>query len=304
MNISVFDGFIKAVAQKDLGVYGIHLFKEGQGSAQHRFRSDERVHLFSGSKAFMSMAVGIAESEGLFSLDDGALSFFPQFADSAAPGSEKISLKNLLQMQSGHSKELFFTDEDTHEHFRDWAELFFSLPLESLPGTEFLYDNGCTYILSRVVEAVSGHSLRNYLIPKLFNPLGIFNPQWHTCPGGHSLGAVGLYLKTEEFARLGMLLLNRGEWKGRKIIPVDYIERAAEDTVRAKGFDDRECNQGYGYQLWRCSVPGAFRADGKYGQYCIVLPAQRAVVTITAHNEGNAFDILRAVWDEMLPKII
>lgn len=303
MNISVLDGFIKTVEEKELGVYGVHLYKDGGGSAQYRFRSDERVHLFSGSKAFVSMAAGIAEKEGLFSLDDSALSFFPQFVQSATPGAEEISLKNLLQMQSGHSTPLFFTDENTHEHFRDWAELFFSIPLSVPPGTGFLYDNGCAYILSRIVEAVSGHSLRNYLMPRLFLPLEIFNPQWHTCPGGHSLGAIGLYLTTEEFSRLGILLLNNGLWNEKRIIPENYIKRASNDTVAAKGFTDKENFQGYGYQLWRCTALGAFRADGKYGQYSVVLPMQRAVVTITAHNENNAYDILRAVWKTILPRI-
>jgi CubicO group peptidase (beta-lactamase class C family) len=301
MNTEILDTFM-AVANR-LGVYGIHLYQEGRGSTERRLRSNERVHLFSGSKAFTSMAVGIAAEEKRLSLTDTALSFFPQFRDIAAEGAEAITVTDLLQMRAGHENTLFTTVEAPHEPNRDWAEAFFRRPLIHPAGTVFLYDNGCTYMLSRIVEAVSGQTLRDYLMPRLFSPLGISNPQWHTCPGGHTLGAIGLYLTTEEFSRLGILLLQEGRWEDKQIVPASYIRLAATDLVEAQGFPDAENRQGYGYQLWRCTVSGAYRADGKYGQYAIVLPDRRAVVTVTAHNEQNANDILRAVWREVLPRL-
>ena len=158
-------------------------------------------------------------------------------------------------------------------------------------------------MLSRIIEKVSGHTLRDYLMPRLFDPLDIFNPQWHECPKGHTLGAVGLYLKCEEFSRLGRLMLNKGMWEGQRLVPENYIERAWNDTVEVCGFSDSENNEGYGYQLWRCTVSGAYRVDGKYGQYSIVLPEKQAVVTVISHNENNANDILRAIWNEILPEI-
>lgn len=304
MNAAILEAFKTAVGEQRLGVYGIHVYREGEGSVQHLFRCNEREHLFSGSKAFTSMAVGIAAGEGRFSLDDTAISFFPQFASSAAPGSGAITVKNLLQMQAGHAESLFCTEEEFQERTRDWAGFFFSKPLVNKPGSVFLYDNGCSYILSRIIEAVSGQTLRDYLMPRFFTPLDIFNPQWHTCPGGHSMGAIGLYLTTEEFSRLGILLLQDGRWEDRQIVPEAYVRRASGDLVPVgRDFGDEENWQGYGYQLWRCTVPGAFRADGKYGQYSIVFPDRRAVVTVTAHNEGVANDILRAVYGEVLPRL-
>jgi CubicO group peptidase (beta-lactamase class C family) len=302
MNAEILDTFVSAARDAQLGVYGIHLYRERRGSVERRMRSNERVHLFSGSKAFTSMAVGIAAAEGRFSLGDSALSFFPQFRDTAAEGADAITIKDLLQMRVGHAQSLFTTFEESHERTRDWAEVFFAVPQAHPAGTAFLYDNGCTYMLSRIVEAVSGETLRDYLMPRLFRPMELFNPQWHTCPGGHSMGAIGLYLNTEEFSRLGVLLLQEGRWGDRQVVPGDYIRMAAGDLVQTAGFDDPE-NQGYGYQLWRCTAEGAYRADGKYGQYSIVLPGCRAVVTITAHNEKCANDILRAVWTEVLPRL-
>lgn len=302
MRETIFDGFKKAVISENLGIYGIHAYKVGKGSAQLRFRDDEQVHLYSGSKAFTSMAVGIAESEGLLDLNGKALDFFPDFRSKSSPGSERIRLLDLLQMRSGYMTSLFSTDAPPEAREKDWAELFFARDMDGNTGESFFYDNGCTYVLSRVIEAASGQTLRDYLIPRLFEPLDIFNPQWHTCPGGHSLGAIGLHLTTEEFSRLGILMLQGGYWKGRQLVPEKYLRAAAEDTVTGD-FTDDENRQGYGYQLWRCTVPGAYRADGKYGQYSIVLPRQEAVVTVTAHNERCANDILRAVWKEVLPSL-
>lgn len=302
MNAEILDAFAAATRDAQLGVYGICLYREGRGSMERRMRGNERVHLFSGSKAFTSMAVGIAAGEGRLSLSDSALAFFPRYRDIAAEGADAITIKDLLQMRAGHGQSLFTTFEESHERSRDWAEVFFAAPQVHPAGTAFLYDNGCTYMLSRIVEAVSGETLRDYLMPRFFGPLDIFNPQWHTCPGGHSLGAIGLYLNTEEFSRLGILLLQEGRWGDRQVVPGDYIRMAAGDLVGTADFDDPE-NQGYGYQLWRCTVEDAYRADGKYGQYSIVLPGRRAVITVTAHNEKNANDILRAVWTEVLPRM-
>ncbi|SDN53731.1 serine hydrolase domain-containing protein [Acetanaerobacterium elongatum] len=303
MNEAIFEGFIKSNAQNNLNVYGIHVYSKTLGSAAHHFRAQERVHLFSGSKAFTSMAVGIAAGEGRLGLSDKIIDYFPQYRDIAAPGAEQITVKDLLQMRVGHDKSLFTTLEESHEHKLDWAELFFHTPMAHEAGTAYLYDNGSSYMLSRVVEAVSGQNLREYLMPRFFAPLDIFNPQWHTCPGGHSLGAFGLFLNTEEFSRLGILLLNNGRWQDKQIVPEKYLRLAINDTVTTAGFDDIENKQGYGYQLWRCTVKDAYRADGKYGQYSIVLPDRQAVVTVTAHNEVLANDILRAVWSEILPSL-
>ncbi len=303
MNASIFDTFITANDSQRLDVYGIHLYAEGAGSIEHRFRSNERVHLFSGSKAFTSMAVGIAADEGRLALTDKIIAFFPQYRDIAAEGADKIMVKDLLQMRVGHAQPLFTTFEESHERTMDWAELFFRTPMAHPAGDSYLYDNGSSYMLSRIVEAVSGQTLRDFLMPRLFTPLDIFNPQWHTCPHGHSLGAIGLYLTTEEFSRLGILMLNQGILNGRQLVSKDYLRLASSDLVTVQGFEDAENRQGYGYQLWRCTISNSYRADGKYGQYSIALPDYRAVVTVTAHNEHNANDILRAIWREILPRL-
>lgn len=297
---SMLDAICNQGWAQQFGVYGIHIYHKGE-SKQRLFRDLERVPLYSGSKTYTAMAVGIAEAEGLLSLQDKAIDFFPDVQPSAQAESGNITVLDLLQMRAGHGASLFTTDEWLWEQKQDWAEMFFQLPMATEPGSTFVYDNGCSYMLSRIVETVSGETLRDYLIPRLFTPMGIHHPQWHTCPHGHTLGAVGLYLTTEEFSRLGILMLQHGRWDQTQLVPAEYVGASINHTVTAEGFEDPENSQGYGYQLWRCTVPGAFRADGKYGQYCVVLPDIQSVITITAHNQICANDILRSIWKDLLP---
>lgn len=301
---SVLDSFRLRVAERDLAVYGVHLYVEGEGETEHRFRSDDRVHLWSASKTFTALAVGMCVAEGRLALADAVLDHFPEYAPAAAPGSGAITLRDLLHMASGKEYGMFQeTDEDVIDR-TDWAELYFAGEVSTTPGSHFFYANANTYMLGRVVEQVSGQVLRDYLVPRLFGPLGIRNPWWNTCPRGHNLGAYGLQLRTSELARMGRLLLQDGRWDDRELVPAEYVRAMHTDVIdTGQHFPDTESDSGYGYQVWRNTVPGTFRADGLYGQFSIVLPEQRAVVTTTSHNEHNANDIIRAVFADIVPRL-
>lgn len=291
-------GFRLRDAERHLGAYGVHVYAEGRGEVEHRFRSDDRVNLYSGSKTFTSLAVGIAADEGLLTLADPVAGFFPE-VDRVAAGAEAVTIRDLLHMASGNTFTWF---EPGQDQVRDRAAAFLASELVAGPGERFEYSNGCTYMLGRIVEKVSGQDLRDYLVPRIFDPLGIDNPQWLRCPLGYSLGASGLHLRTSEFARVGRLMLQGGAWDGEQLVPADYVAAMHSDVIATARRDvDPESALGYGYQVWLCSPDGAWRADGKYGQFSVVLPEQRAVVTITAHNELAANDLLRAAWEEILP---
>ena len=304
LSISLFDQFRLTCLERNLGVYGVHVYQDGRGEVELRFRADDRVHLWSASKTFTSLAIGMCEDEGRLDLADYVLDYFPEWMGVAAPGSKVIRMVDLLHMCSGKDFAMF---EETDAHVindTDWAELFFRSRVVTAPGTRFFYANACTYMLGRVVEKVSGQILRDYLMPRLFEPLDILNPWWNTCPRGHSLGAAGLQLTTSELARMGRLMLQGGYWEGYQLVPADYIDAMHTDFVPTyRHFDDDESDVGYGYQVWLNTTPGTWRADGMYGQFCIVLPGQRAVVTTTSHNERGANDIIRAVFADIVPKL-
>ena len=301
---SIFDQFRLTCSERHLGVYGVHLYQSGAGAIEHRFRSDDAVQIWSASKTFTSLAIGMCVDEGRLTLTDRLIDFFPEWATTAAPGSEDISLTDLLHMCCGKDYELF---QETDEHMlytTDWAELFFAGRMVTTPGTHFFYANAATYMLSRTVEKVSGQVLRDYLKGRLFEPLGILNPAWNTCPAGHTIGAWGLQLRTVELARLGRLLLQSGQWDSRQLVSPEYVRAMHTDVVDPAGhFQDEESNAGYGYQVWLNTTPGTWRADGMYGQFSIILPDQQAVVTTTSHNECTANDIIRAVFSDIVPRL-
>jgi CubicO group peptidase (beta-lactamase class C family) len=302
MRESILNQFRLTVLEQGFGVYGINVYRKGHGEVSHRWRADDKVCLYSGSKTFTSIAVGICRDEGLLKLTDTVLSFFPEHEAAASDRSDTITIRDLLHMASGKNVFNFSCDEEEMKT-KDWAGLFFADPMKCEAGSEFFYSNACTYMLSRIVEKVSGLTLRDYLLPRLFSPLGIFNPQWHTCPGGHTLGATGLYLTTGEFSKLGLLLLNGGVYEDTRIVSESYLKDAVTDIISNanSSYDPGESTKGYGYQLWLCSYKGAYRADGMYGQFSVVFPDKDAVVTVTSHEEYRANDILRAIYSDIIP---
>ena len=168
-------------------------------------------------------------------------------------------------------------------------------------------------MLSAIVQKVTGEKVVDYLNTRLFEPLHIDKPRWEESPQGINTGGWGLYLKTEDLAKMGQLLLQQGEWNGRQIIPADWVAEMSKKQVdsvnpgtrledaAAKGMttETSDWMQGYGYQMWRCR-PGCFRADGARGQYIIVVPDKSAVIAITS-NVADLQGELNLVWNNILP---
>jgi len=305
LDSSILTDFRMTCAERNLGVHGVHVYQQGAGEVAHFFQADERAELWSASKTYTSLAIGMCLAEGRFGLDDPVLEHFPEYAGIAAPGSDAIRVVDLLQMRSGKDfGELPSTTTEDEVAHTDWAELYFRAPQDTPPGSHFFYANGSTYMLSRLVEKTNGQVLRDYLMPRLFDPLGIINPWWNACPGGHSFGCYGLQLSLTEFAKLGRLLLQTGTWEGKPLVPAPYIDAMHTDVVPPAGhFEGDEWNVGYGYQVWQNQWPGSYRADGKYGQYCVVLPDRQAAVTVISHNETNTAGILTAVFKDIAQKL-
>lgn len=288
--------FKSTVLNNNLGVYGIHVYQNGITVAEYRFQSNDRVNLFSGSKTFVAIGIGIAIDEGLVKVDDYILNLFPEYKSIATTGSELIQLENLLMMTSGHNNEEFSFNNKI-----DRAELFFSTKIHTKPGKSFFYEDLCSYVLGRVVEKVSGVTLLKYLIPRLFKKLDIENPQWLTCQLGHTLGSTGLFLRTEEYSRIGILMLNNGVYNNQRVVSSDFILKMKTKNIDTSNKVDSESKNGYGYHILKNSIPNSYRADGMYGQICAVFENYNAVVTYTGHNEQSGKDALRAVYKDVLP---
>lgn len=252
--------------------------------------------LYSLSKSFTSTAVGLAVAEGKLKVDDEVLKFFPEDAPANPSANLKaMRVSDLLRMATGHQVE--------PERLPDqvWTKVFLSRPVPHKPGTHFLYNTSATYMLSAIVQKTTGKTVLDYLKPRLFDPLGIENPKWGTSPQGISLGGYGLSIKTEDIARFGQLYLQKGKWNGKEIVPVSWIDAATARQVSNGSNPKSDWEQGYGYQFWR-SRHGAYRGDGAFGQYCIVMPDQDAVVAITS-GVRDMQAVLNLVWDKLLPAL-
>ena len=257
------------------------------------------------SKTFTSMAIGFAIDEGLVKLDDRLVDFFPDLVpDDAGENLRNITVRDLLTMSCGHERE--HTDEIRYGEGEDWVEQFLAFPVEREPGTYFCYNTIGTYMLSAIITKVSGQKMVDYLEPRLWKPLGIDKPYWQECPLGRNYGGWGLYIKTEDMAKLGQTLLCGGKYQGRQVIPAAWVAEATKAQIdnRPEEYDpDNDPNpdwhQGYCYQMWRCRH-NSFRADGAYGQYIIVIPDKDAVIAITAEVRNMQTE-LSLVWDYLLP---
>jgi CubicO group peptidase (beta-lactamase class C family) len=267
------------------------------------YRPDLRHTLYSTSKSFTSTAVGFAVTEKLMSVDDRVVSFFPdQLPDTVSPFLSQMTVKDLLTMSAGQASDP--TGKITSSS-QNWVRDFLATPVLKEPGTEFLYNSMATFMLSAIVQKVTGEKIADYLRPRLFEPLGIQGYDWEESPEGINSGGWGLRVKTEDMAKFGQLYLQKGMWNGKQVIPAEWVEEAttfkidqAPDALpEVKSGSD--WMQGYCYQFWR-SRNNAFRADGAYGQYIIIMPEKDAVVAITCESPDMQ-DEINLVWDYILP---
>ncbi|MCL5279170.1 MAG: beta-lactamase family protein [Planctomycetes bacterium] len=270
-----------------------HMVAEGWWSP---YNAQSPHTLFSLSKSFTSTAVGLAIAEGKLRLDDPVLKFFPDRAPADPSGNLKaMRVSDLLRMSTGQQT------EPPRPADQPWTKAFLAHPVPFKPGTHFLYNTSGTYMLSAIVQKATGQTLLEYLRPRLFEPLGIEHPTWETSPEGISTGGYGLSVRTEDIARFGQLYLQKGRWQGRQLVPAAWIEAATARQTSNGSSPDSDWDQGYGYQFWRCRH-SAYRGDGAFGQYCIVLSEQDAVIAITS-GVRDMQAVLNLIWDKLLPAL-
>ncbi len=290
--------FVATVARRDLRLEGLHVHRRGREPVSHRWSRDERRDVFSVSKTFTSVAIGLARGEGRLDLDDPVLGHLPDLADTAADGAHTMTVRHLLSMRAGNELRWDYPDMDWPG---DPARAFLAAPLLAPPGTRYAYRGMVSYVLGRVLHAVSGSDLRDYLMPRLFDPLGIANPQWHRCPLGFPMAAVGLHLRTEEMSRLGQVLLDDGVHRGRQLVPADFVTLMR--TLTTPTGRDHPDNARYGLHCWPCSRDDAWRMDGIRGQFVVMLPRHDACLAVTADFDGPTTDILDAIWEDLVPAL-
>ena len=227
--------------------------------------------LYSASKTFTAAAVGLCVGDSLMSVNDQVAQYFldelPQeYSDTLL----SLTVENLLTMQSGLPVRYTQLRKDSVH----WARALLSQPFLAEPGSLFAYDSMDTYLLSAIVQRVSGKTVHELLKERIFGPLQIPKSSWELSPDSVSCGGWGLYLQLESMAKFGQLLLQNGRWNGEQLIPEWWVrDMMSQHAQNANG-------TGYGYQVWMTSMPGVVRIDGAYGQHVFIIPEQDMVVAI------------------------
>ena len=281
----------------------VMIMKHGEVLFEHWYNgaTPELPHaMWSVSKSFTAAAIGMCVDDGLIKVTDKVVDFFPdQLPEEQSEYLKAMTIDNLLTMNCGHEIEapirVVAAEVDT---VKNWVEMFLAHPVTKEPGTWYCYNSIGTFMLSAIVQKVTGQKVNDFLLERLWQPLHISQPEWWENPDGINCGGWGLHLKTEDMAKFGQLFLQKGQWNGQQLISEAWVGEQSRyhvpsvpagtrpDEVEAKGLTAENCSWllGYGYQMW-ISPQDSYRADGAFGQYIYVWPSQDAVITITASSQ-------------------
>ena len=295
---AVVTAFIEALEKNNPGCEAVALWQDGVLTLERRFTPDKPRCIYSHTKSFTAAAVGMAIDEGKLSLDDRLADRFPEYRDVITDGRMKtVTLRHLLTMSSGIGEGLLMMPHRAEgEGCPDYLAYFLSRPLKYTPGTRFCYSNADTHMAGWMVARAVGETLQGYLYRKLFVKLGIGYPGWEADPLGNAFGASGMYLSIRDMGKLGLLFLNDGVWNGERLLSSDWVREATRTQIPTG--EPTPWTSGYGYQFWIIEdLPGAYRADGAYGQLSVVLPEKHAVLSVQCGEENDTarfFPMFRA----------
>ena len=295
-----------AAANIDTEFHSFMFIRHGKVIAEgwwNPFASELKHTLYSTSKSFTSTAIGLAISENKLSLDDKLISFFPEYLpDAVSENLSNVKIRDLLSMTVGQPRESSSAEAG-------WVKAFLEVPVENEPGTIYRYSSLATYMLSAIVQKVTGEKVIDYLTPRLFTPLAINGADWETSPEGINTGGWGLRLKTEDLAKFGLLYLNKGEWNGKQILPKSWVEDATSvktyqnpSLTEAQRDSVNDSMQGYCYQFWRARN-NSYMANGAFGQFVLVMPEKDVVIILTAES-SDMWGELDMVWKYLYPGIM
>lgn len=288
-------------ATQNLDIKGMVIYQDGEEILHYQPETEKRQNQYSVTKSFTSTAVAFAVQENLFTMEDYVVDqFSDDLPDEVSDNMKRMKLKHLITMSMGFENPMLMGAMRPQMKEKDWVKFVLRANVIHEPGTVFQYNNAGPYLLGILVQRKAKCSLIEYLTPRLFEPLEIPVPECEKDPLGNTFGAGGLVLNVSELAKLGLLYLQEGEFNGKQLIKKEWIANATTAKIVAEG--DEEIGNEYAYLFW--TMPnGMYRADGKYGQYCIVIPQKNAVVTVNSMQIENEKDVLRAVVRTIIPQL-
>ena len=282
----------------------------GQAGGPHDFDAMTKHDMRSASKSVISLLVGIAIDRKLIAgADEPVVKFFPEYAGARTPGWNQVTLRHLLTMSSGMQwdENRGWNDPKNDEpHLGNEADpirYILSKPIAKPPDTLWTYNGGATDLLGSILERVSGKPLEAFAREVLFQPLGITDFEWKNYPkNGKIAPAAGLRVRPRDAAKIGQLMLNRGNWGGKSIVSPEWIAQSVRPRFQAIGYFSGLFFYGQQWWLGRSIVREQevkwIAAMGSGGQRIFIVPDRDLVVMTTSglyfepHQGDGALDML------------
>lgn len=278
--------FIKKV-EKIIELHGIVMIKNGRVivDAEWKPYSTARPHAVNSvTKTFIGIAIGLLYDKGLIHLDDKVIDFFPDIQiNSCNDTIRSMTVRNVLTMSMGQLTTPVLNND------RLWVSALLNNPITYTPGSKFHYDSLATYLLSAIYSRITHESVAEGLQRELFKPLNIRNAYFFNNKENITIGGLGLFIPTMGLAKTGYMLMNKGEFLGKRILSQEWCEmQLAKQIDNAPAFpvSKHESRQGYGFQCWHC-VNGGVRMSGLWGQMCLMMPQYDFVMAINARGSSS-----------------
>ncbi|WP_182066186.1 serine hydrolase domain-containing protein [Curtobacterium sp. ME12] len=302
---TILDAVVRHIDATGFAAHGIHVRTRtaapgtdgtADDVAEHRWTPDVRREVHSAAKGICVLAAGIAADDGLVDLEEPIATYLAGSGLALGPGVDRVTLRHLLTMTSGIDMPWSASE------LTDWPDLAAEFLRRPSRGRVFQYANASTYTAMRVLETRVG-DVGAFVTERLFAPLGIQDVEWQRCPNGFVAGGEGLALRTEELARIGRLIRDRGVVDGQRIVGARWCDAMHTDWVEREG-------TGPGYERYAMAGWGGpgrlWRLHGAYGQMLLFdEPAANSdsgtgtVVTITADDHFGADALAAFVADEL-----
>lgn len=292
--------FFKNCSDNSMNIRALQIIKKGEPLVRVSvppYDFEEECYLYSLSKSFTSIACGICMDDGKLSVDTKICELFKdKMPETVSPYLEKLTLGDLLSMQSGHGEcalPYMRTSDDS-------LRAFFEVPFIVEPGKVFCYDTGATCICGAAVERVTGKKLAEFLYERMLSHMDIKMPRWDECMDGQTFGGTGLYLSNNDIVKFGTMLINKGVYNGTRIISEKYLAEATQKQSLEPDDSIKKWTSGYGYQFWM-NGRGGYRGDGAFGQFCFVFPEEDIIVVFTGEsmNTTGEMDFMYEMLDNL-----
>jgi len=285
---------IEDFKNSDIEMHSLMVIRHGKVAAEcynYPFSAERPHACYSISKSITSTAIGFAVSEGILSLDTRLIDIFPEYKEKADENLKQLTIEHLVSMRSGKN-----TDILKNKAKIDWIDDYMKSPWYAKPGTDFRYVNENIYMLSASLHRLTGMNMRDFLRPRLFEPLGIDYPFWETDQNGIEAGGWGIYLKTEDIAKIMLCYAQGGRFEGKQIIPEEWTKVATMKHADNSLGTSKDASSGYGYCFWICGTDTpAYRCEGMFSQFGIVFKDYDAVLVFTG-AEPMTQKTLDCIW--------